>query len=150
MSNENTTNTNPVRNIVLSIIIDTLFPNLVMIGPTNTIGKYWPINPNDAEKIKICPHYAVLTHLTIKYWCICWHEIYLNLPIHEAFPESMVKSKSDILVGTSPITLWFSVYAFSHNTLPMPKLAPELKDSTFTNKDESICMLNIAQTIQKL
>jgi len=32
----------------------------------------------------------------------------------------------------------------------MPKLAPELKDSTFTNKDESICMLNMAQMLQKL
>ena len=62
----------------------------------------------------------------------------------------MVKSKNDILVGASYITMSLSVYAFSHNTLPMPKLAPELKDSTFTNKDESICILNMAQMIQKL
>ena len=62
----------------------------------------------------------------------------------------MVKSKNDILVGASYITMSLSVYAFSHNTLPRPKLAPELKDSTFTNKDESICMFNMVQMIQKL
>ena len=62
----------------------------------------------------------------------------------------MVKSKNDILIGASYITMSLSVYAFSHNTLPRPKLAPELKDSTFTNKDESICMFNMAQMIQKL
>ena len=48
---ENVIKINPMENSTLSIINETLFPNLPIMGPTKNIGKYWPIILKDAEKI---------------------------------------------------------------------------------------------------
>ena len=40
---------NPIKNKMLSIIIEILFPYLAIIGPTKNIGKYWPIMLKEAE-----------------------------------------------------------------------------------------------------
>ena len=55
---------NPIENSTLSIINETRFPNLPIIGPTKNIGKYWPIILNDAEKINTL-HINVSSNCTL-------------------------------------------------------------------------------------